>query len=530
MPKTIFHTTEKSNFILNMDLDKYRAFCVKLIAALLIAVAFSQMVFQLSAPHVLDFSSMIAEGGFGGFLALMAVVFRSVATFFSIFGVFTLIAMVIGMMRMQFSKSTAVPYGITLAMLLWALISVFHSFSIRDALFGQDGRDEGWIAMWFYASLLYLGSMLRRKENLCRMMNVVMGIGLVQCLWGLIQSLPVDFPNEYSFIGPLLYENLHLPSGLTDSPITYAMLLSMLLCIAIPAAICSKEKKQRVFALVSAGFSMLMLLKTQTIASLIGAACAMLLAVVLFVVHHKKAVGKAWLVPTVLACSLAVSGVWVYFTPSINGVYKNPNNQQIDNGFALYDGGIVWDDGFYRLSTASPYNPIREHDFEIEDAGSVLSYAWSEGVRAIKKYPVLGTGPDSFWYMQLRQSMTLGSNVNGVDRPYNDFLFIAATRGILSLVLYLTLLVVCLLRGFRYRKETGSWVYLSAAFAVIAYTATSMVGISVLTVTPLLWVMLGILIGVPLSDPQKPVKAAAGNTSKQPAKKKNASNSKKKKK
>ena len=529
MPKTIFHTTEKSNFVLNMDLDKYRAFCVKLLTAMLCFIGFAEMIFQLTYSSTVNFNQMVAEGGMGAFLALIAVGLRSVAVFFSTFGVFVVIAMIVGMMRKQFAKSTAIPYLLVLAMLLWAVGSLLHSYDIRDSLFGQDGRDEGWFALLIYGAVFYVASMLRREKNIRLLLNLTMGFGLVQCLWGFVQSLPIPFPNEYSFVGPLLFENLHLPSGLTDSPITYAMLLSMLLCIAIPAVICGKEKKQRTFALVCAAFDMLMLFKTQTIAGLLGACFGILLAVILSIVCRKKSAGKAWLMPLVLAGALAVSGVWVFFTPTINGAYRTYNDAPLPNGFAFYDGGIVWDDGFYRLSTACPYSAHVEHDFEIEDASSVLTYAWSEGTRVIAKDPVWGTGPDNFWYEQLRTSMALNGNSNGVDRPYNDFLFIAATRGVPSLVLYVVLLLLCLIQGIRNRKQTGSWVYLSAVFAVLAFTLTSMVGISVLTVSPLHWMMLGVLVGVPiLEDAPKPVPVKAAADTKQSAengkKQKNAKN------
>lgn len=504
MPKTIFHTTEKSNFILNMDLDKYRAFCTKLLAAMLMLIGASALIYQLTYSVNTDLNAMLHSGGFGSFVAFIAITLRSVATFFSTFGVFAIIAMVIAMMRKQFSRKTALPYLLTLAGLLWAVPSILCSFSYTDSLFGQDGRDEGWFALLIYAALLYVASMLRRREHLQLLLNLVLGLGLFQCAWALLQTMPFfDFPNEYNFVGPMLYQNLRLPSGLTDSPITFAMLLTMLVCIAIPAAIRGESQRQRVFATVCAGLDMLLLLKTQTIAGCIGAIVGLLLAVVLWAINRKKSTGKTWILPVTVVSTLLLSGVWTYFAPTLNGTYKTYNDEPLPNGFVLCDSGIVWDDGFYRLSTASPYSSMVEHDFDIYDAGSVISYCWSEGVRAIQKYPLLGTGPDNFWYLQLRTSMNLMSNANGVDRPYNDFLYIAATRGIPALLLYLALLIVCLMQGLRHRKQTGSWVYGSAACAVIGYVATAMVGISVLTVTPLLWILLGVLVGEPLTDAPK---------------------------
>lgn len=501
MPKTIFHTTEKSNFILNMDLDKFRVFCSKLLAIMMSIVGASEMVFQLSYDYTSKFNEMIRDGGFGVVVALTIVTLRSIATIFSIVGVLVIVAAFIGGMRQQIPKKNLLPFALLGAGFLWAVVSLFNSFSYRDSLFGQDGRDEGLFTLLIYSALYLVGSMLRRKENIRRTINLVLGFGLFQCIWGLVQCIPFsEFPNAYKFVDPLLLQNSFLPCGLTDSPITFAMLLTMLICLAVPAAIYAEKKAQRIYAVICAGVFWLLLLKTQTIASVLGAGFTALLTLILLIVSGKKKQGKPLGLLLTMVLSIGVSVVWVYFSPSINGTYTTWNNAPIENGFAVRDGGIIWDDGFYRLSTAAPYASFDEHDFEIGDASSVIRYAWDEGVRTIKAYPVVGTGPDCFWYMQLHESMELLSNSNGVDRPYNDFLYIAATRGIPALLLYVALVAVSIWYGIKRRKQTASWVYLSAIFAVIGFLLTSMVGISVLTVSPLLWMMLGVMVGEPIDN------------------------------
>ena len=141
-----------------------------------------------------------------------------------------------------------------------------------------------------------------------------------------------------------------------------------------------------------------------------------------------------------------------------------------------------------------------EHDFEIYDATSVLEYTWSEGIRVIKKYPILGTGADNFSYTQLRESYDLAQNRNSIDRPYNEWLYVAATRGIPSLLMYVVLIGASLYWSIRNCKSSKRWVYMSASGAVIGYVVTSMVGISALTITPLFWMMMGMAAGSPMED------------------------------
>lgn len=515
MPKTIFHSTEKSNFILNMDLELYRAFCVKLLFALLAMTAASSMIFQLTYSVNNDLSSMTAEGGFRAFLAQLLIGLRSISVLFSVVGVGAIIATVVGLMRQQYTRSTALPYVLLLGLLAWGVITLINSFDSEMSFFGQNGRDEGWLAMLIYGCVFYLGSMLRKKENLSKFINLVLGFGLVQCLWGLLQSLPLpSFPNEYRMVDPLLYQNLYLPSGFTDSPITFAMLLGMLLAVAIPCAMLSDNAKQRHFAVICVGCYALLLLKTQTIAGVIAAGAALILALILWCVKHKGMSAKHWLTPVVLVAALGVSFGWSWISPSLNGSYMTYNDESLTDGYAFYDGGIVWDDSFYRLGTSGPYVSYEQHDFDIYDAPSVLSYCMKEGVEVLKKYPLVGTGPDNFTYAQLKSSLEIFYNSNSIDRPYNDYIYIAATRGIPSLLLYVTLLVVCLWLGIcRYRKA-GGWVYLSAIGGVLSFALTAMVGISVLTVSPLMWMLLGMMIGEPIADTQATVHESSAKQSK----------------
>lgn len=501
MPKTIFRTTEKSNFILNLDMERYRAFCVKMLFVLLVMTAASSMIFQLTYSVNSDLSVMVSEGGFSSMLALLLIAMRSISMVFSIGGVAAIITMVVGLMRKQFTKSAALPYALLLGLLFWGVITLINSFDSEMSFFGLNGRDEGLLALLIYGSVFYLGSMLRRQENLSRFVNLVLGFGLAQCLWGLLQSLPMpSFPNEYRMVDPLLYQNLYLPSGFTDSPITFAMLLGLLLAVAIPCAMLSQNQKQRMFAMICVGCYGVLLLKTQTVAGAIAAVAAVLLAVILWCIKRKTMPAKHWLTPLVLIVALGVSFGWSWISPSLNGAYQTYNDAALPNGYRFYDGGIVWDDGFYRLGTSGPYVSYTEHDFDIYDTTSVLSYCQEEGCRVIEKYPMLGTGPDNFTYSQLRSSLEIFQNDNSIDRPYNDYIYIAATRGLPSLLLYVALLGVSLWMGVRCYRKTKSWMYLSAIGGVISFALTATVGISVLTVSPLFWMLLGILVGDPLTD------------------------------
>lgn len=569
MAKTLFGSSEKSNFILNMDLDKYRRACGKLMLVMLWAVGISEGIYQLSYSANSGLSNMVDAGGGGMIFALILVMLRSVATIFSVFGVLAIITVVIGLMRKQISKAMAVPYLLLAAMLGWAAISLFHSYDLKVSFFGQDGRDEGWLALLIYASLFYLGTMLRRKEEREYFLRGILNFGIFQGIWGFFQALPIiDYIdpskglNPYRNIDPMLFWNVRLPSGLTDSPVTYAMMLGMLAAVAIPAAFLSEEKSTRIRAVICGGLAVLMSFRTQTIAGVIAGCGAVLLTVILFAVNKKQIKGKAIALPLTVAIAAVCACGWIYAAPGMNYMYFHPDKTDtkkpdeglsmsareadvadivLPNSFtirdrdgethpALYDGGIVWDDGYYRLSTAGNYSGVAAETFNIYDAVSVLRYCREQGFKAIKIDPLLGVGPDNFYFTQQRVSYSIVSNPNAVDRPYNDWIYIAATRGIPSLLMHLGLLVICFVLAWKRRGTLKGWTVPAAGGAAVLYTAASMTGISVLTVTPLFWCLLGMLAAEPIAEPVRAAKeekaASAGKTAKEPAKQ----NSKKKKK
>lgn len=549
-----------------MDLDKYRRACGKLMLGLLWTVAASEGINQLTYYANAGFAEQINAGGAGMIFALLMVMLRSVAVFFSVAGVLTIITAVIGLMRRQVTKSAAVPYLMLAGLLGWAAVSLFHSYDLKTSFFGQDGRDEGWLALLIYASLFYLGTMLRRKEDREYFLRGILNFGIVQGIWGFIQALPIlDYYdpakglNSYRNIDSLLLWNVRLPSGMTDSPITYAMLLGMFAAVAIPAAMFASEKPVRVRGVICAGLAVMMAFRTQTIAGMIAGCGGLLLAVILFAVKRKQAAGKAVAVPVTAVCAAALAFGWSFAAPSLNHSYFHPDKTNIQvpkkglsysgreddigeiqlpnsltitdrdgNTFpALYDGGIVWDDGYYRLNTAGS-NTAKTEGFNIYDAGSTMRYCWKQGIHALKIDPLLGVGPDNFSFSQLRTSYVIAENPNAVDRPYNDLLYIAATRGIPSLLVYLALLVVCFVLAWKRRKSLEGWTVPAAGGAVILYTAASMTGISVLTVTPMFWCLLGMLAADPIAEPVKTAKSAKANEKKdekdaaeKPASKKN---------
>ncbi|MBQ8906229.1 MAG: O-antigen ligase family protein [Ruminococcus sp.] len=492
MAKTIFGTSEKSNFIVNMTPQQLRRYCCN---GLLIALALgfaSMWLFDLTLNAEGELAEQMLEGNL---LANLVVALRTYSSAFAIGGVLAMILAIIGISKQQYSKKDiCLPGCLCGAILLLGAISFLICYNYNDGFFGQYGRNEGLLALIFYVCFFFTGTLLRAEQTIIRFLNGVTVLGLAGCFWALLQSLPIEaIPSSFQKLEPILLERVFLPSGLTGNPVAFAMLLTMLGAVSITAAFFAQEKKLRLFHTISAAVFCFFLLKTQCLAALIGAAILLIGAVVLILVKKNAAapLPKLGALIAVMLCSVLLSA----FAPSINNTRTIGDHVPAENGYVLHDGAIVWADGFYRLKTAGPYSLRKADGWEIQSAPAVHGYLSGEAVSIIKKYPLLGTGADNYTYALLSTSAEVSYNPNLADRPYNDLLYIAATRGIPSLLCYLALTVIALVRACRSGKQTKRWIFPALIFSISGYLLTSICGISVILVAPLFWTLLGIACG-----------------------------------
>ena len=482
MPKTIFNTTEKSNFILNLKTEEYHRFNLRILLSFFVLMP----VFSLP----LEFSKVYSVPG-------MAL---------AITGVFAMVFVFIGFMKLATPKRLWLPAGILGAMVIWGIVSMINSYYYTfpsTALFGADGRSEGLLSLVFYGCFFLLGAQLGSNRH--KLMNGMLLMGLAECVWALLQSIGI--PSYYENLEPLLLFRVFLPSGLTGSPIFLATLLVMLEFPALLGAVFAEEKKERILCLISAVVFALFSVRTQCLIGICGMALAIVSAMVCALIRKG---GKAALLKSAAAVLAFAAGLgWCLLAPQLYGTYTRANgtDEPVSSGLALYDGAIMWEDSSYRLAASGYYiahdtNNPNGH-FDINDIGESYGYLWDNTVDIIREFPLVGTGPDCLVYPQMYQNMQIGSNPNVFDRAYNYYLHIAATMGIPMLVLFVVLMGITLLRGFRVAGKGSDWLTVGMLGGVVLYLLVMCIGSSCVTVAPLFWMLAGCCAGA------EPAKAAA---------------------
>lgn len=474
MPKTIFNTTEKSNFILNMKTGDYQKFLLRILLGL--AVLMPLFCIPLEFAKVYSFPGMA-----------LAVV-----------GVFAMVFVLIGFMKQVTPKQLYLPAILLGGMAVWSIVSLFHSYYYNIALLGADGRSEGVLSVIFYGCLFLLGAQLGTESNAKKLLNGLLCMGLAECVWALLQALPLGMPSYYENLEPLLLFRCFLPSGLTGSPIFLATLLNLLAFPAMLGAAFETEKKQRLFYLICTGAFVLVSVKTQCLIGLLAPAAVLLGVLIYGVVKRGGAKLAISAVTAVLAFAVGLG--WMYVSASMNGTFERVDGTDtpVSNSIALYDGAIMWEDSSYRLTATGYYLTDAENcpngNFDIASVSESYGFMQKAAVSVISKYPLVGAGPDNLVYPQMYQSYDIEGNPNTIDRCYNYYLHLAATQGIPALLLFAALMAVVLIRGAKSCKG-GSWMQFGIYGAVVLYLVMMLIGTSAVTVMPFFWMLAGCAVG-----------------------------------
>ncbi|MDE5556294.1 MAG: hypothetical protein K2J32_01190 [Ruminococcus sp.] len=463
MSKQLFNSSENSNFILNMTEEKYS----QLASYGLSLACFTTAVFAFIPELVDKLSYSIVSGGL------------------AISGVICMILALIGIMKKYIDCKKNLPFWAFVTMILWGIISLINSYSVSVSFYGFSGRGEGLLAIIFYFGFFITAMSVRREKAINIVINSIISAGLLHSIISLVQIFTGKL-SHYRYAE--LTTKINASSGLAQSPIFLAMVLSLALTASLVTAVLTDNKKRRIFCIVSSCLFSFVMIFTYSLMSIAGIIIAVLSAgVSLFI---KKA-------PKIRLCAL-LSGV----LPALVAVLI-VNAGAIGNisGYKLYDGYTLWwADSYMRLSSSGNC-----YNLDLSDTMEVYKYLNNETIEIIKKYALTGTGEDQLVYPQLYTNAGLNPeivdmsdiialNMNTFDKVYNEYLYTAGTRGIPSLIALVLILGSILVAGFRKIKKSPSENTVCTFMMFICGIIIFFIGCSNITFSPIFWTVSGLLI------------------------------------
>tara|TARA_B100001964_G_C14186888_1_gene579049 strand:- start:274 stop:1557 length:1284 start_codon:yes stop_codon:yes gene_type:complete len=334
------------------------------------------------------------------------------------------------------------------------LISTLNSLNIKESILGGKFRWEGAITFICYGIIFIAANKYSKLKK--KYIDVFLVLGLVMSVYGIFQvygydSLPRDSAHTQSM---RCY-------GLIGHGNFFSTYLLILLGISISRFIFWDDKKCYVYSL----FYVAALIGTQTRGGWmsLGIFC---LAGLFFIIKDFEKIKKAIL--------LVFSFIIIFFAMD-------------------YSKGEELKARFQTI---------------IEDVTNVTDYSGSSRIAiyrasltTICKYPLLGTGPAALWnsfekdlpkdsgYFWQRRRGVLGSPIRKVDKVHNELLNYAATSGIPSMIIYLVMIGMVFTKIINNIRDDKFKVIFIVLFG---YVVQANFNISVISVAPLFWIILGI--------------------------------------
>lgn len=354
---------------------------------------------------------------------------------------------------------------------LLSLLSAAFSEYVSQAFWGKDLRREGAFAYVGYFLLMYFtyeyASSPRRRDML---INCILVSAVVISALAILQYFGLDpVPKDRIRAG---WKNNSF------STLGNQNFLGSYLCIVFPISLClylnCEEQKERPPLFVTAVTLCAALICSRTRSAWIGTSASTILT--LSLLCRRRGIARR-AIPLLAACVT----VAVILNGSGGRLISKKFNSVVSDYKAVTETEDGTDDGVLRV-------------------GSERLFIWSRTVPLLRDRPLLGSGPDTF-NMVFRMTRDeakhyFGASYFYVDKAHNNYLQIAATMGLPALFSYVLFLFLSMKKSWSgiVRRGFQRNIYPLALFSgLLGYMIQDFFNISVVSVAPVFWSLMGLL-------------------------------------
>ena len=412
-------------------------------------------------------------------------------------------------------RQFTLPQLFIIAYMIWGVLSAV--LSDYDNLFIGQSRYEGVLSMLLYGIIFILLSFWGEFSNRfiygMACMSILVGffaftqimgshfmypdgysygnsgflstIGNIDCVSGLISivlpALCVGFILQesklrfLSLAGIIIFTYVQLAINVDSGKLA----LTAALLISIPFILNSKRNIVRALIMFAA------ILGTAGIQKSFAANYDQIMNIYSFEATHSKAA----IIMIIMALLCGIAAYIVY--KKVDEIKISPKKVAMVLGCVI---GILVIAGFVFIFTYSGANPLLVelsaalHGNLTDEAGSGRGAVWKRCIQLIGENPIFGSGTGAFLTAFAPYNVGLPETF---DFAHNDFLQIAACQGIVGLALYLGFIISLAVRGFK-NVFTCPWVLVCIS-SCVGYIVYSFFTFSIAIVSPLFWVMAGLL-------------------------------------
>ncbi len=352
------------------------------------------------------------------------------------------------------------PDRINIALLIYfsiLLISLFFASNLSLAIQGNINREEGFGTLIVYA-LLFLAARNCSAFSESHFSKILISASIIAS-YGILQYYNIDpFPRDFIRTGWVA----------AFSTIGNPNFLGSFLVLMLPFAYYLFIHQGKKVALLHFALLFWCLLATNTRGTWIGALCSVFVFVVVSIREKKD---HAYLKRSIIMLTLALV-LLVGFNSQSDGLFTN------------------------RLTSISKeFSNVLDRNDQAKFAGSYRIYIWTRVIDLIQMRPWFGFGIENLQIPFVEyfgeESLEIFGIFLGVDKAHNEYLHIAVSSGIPSLVAYLTFIIFIISKYMK--SHTKDELTIPLFTAVMGYLAQAFFNISVVSVAFIFWAYLGVL-------------------------------------
>ncbi|WP_295151740.1 O-antigen ligase [uncultured Ruminococcus sp.] len=506
--KHLFGTTEKSDFILNMDFDGAQRMCsrfcmlaIAVVTLILIPAYYTQTIEiyvedsdvprYMSDNFIFYAASMVMLAGGVGYLAFN-------------------VARQKGLVDIAHNRLLAVP----LVVMLLTLVSSLKAASLHDSLLGYICRYDGFLMTAGCFGLFAVAAALSDKDRKKSLADFIVAAASLQSVVGILEVVPSVsgiFKNFFDilFIRPAvedtadaaagevfvsmeqnrtsfgIYSTDKAASGFLTSPHALAAVIAIGFAIALAGAAFDDNKKRRILYTIAAPVMAAAACLCKIWAGVVCICAAAAIVTVIAIVKAAKGEKSALAVFIPVICAGIAAG-------ALFGTGAAHFN---DERIIFTDSYVVRSVGLFERYDYT-YN-ITDRD---TDTRSIYDYLFGDAQNVISQNPVFGVGADNGIYHISEYSLTM-------DRCYNEYLDNAMQKGVITLIATGLFLLITLIKGFKlvaaFMKGNGDWVAAASLSAVFAYMVQAWFNTSWFSATYLFFIAAGLCWDISVKGPQK---------------------------
>lgn len=339
--------------------------------------------------------------------------------------------------------------------------SVYAAENKVFAIIGVPGRWEGLVTITLYMFLFITARLYLVPDE--GLFKIILVTAIIVSIYGILQTMNFDpFPRD------VLRENW---SKRAFSTMGNPNFLGSYIVLIIPTSIYFYIINKNITGLTAYAILFYCLLSTGTRGAWLGTIASIMAFAAIHYMYFRYSKGEFTRYIILIVITMLLLALYNFYT----------------------EGAFI--DRF--LSIKRDADEFLTKGDRADYSGANRGFIWKRVAELIKKRPLTGYGienlGEAFKKYYTKDMIELWNEVRYLDKAHNEYLHIAVTSGIPSLLVYLTFISQIILKGlFRLKNCKTALLILSS---VIGYMTAAFFNISVVSVAYVYWIFLGLLAG-----------------------------------